>query len=248
MKPMLCAKATLEVVNSLDDNWIAEEKYDGIRAVIKGGKLFCRRGNDITYKYPEFKGIESIKETIDGEVICATFSEAQSRIHTQDKFKIKILAIKSPATFVAFDCVDVGRLSQRRATLESISFPEWVTIAPQREDIQNLWDEVMAKSGEGIVVKNVNATYQEGKRSPEWLKVKAFLETTATFVKLDEHPRGVRLETADGKSVNCNGAQAEVVKKLFAENGFVEVEVQYMPQENSDAWRFPSFKRLVGDV
>jgi uncharacterized protein YkuJ len=44
--------------------------------------------------------------------------------------------------------------------------------------------------------------------------------------------------------VNVNGAQAEEVTRIFKEKGKVVGEVQYLPQSDSDAWRFPSWRGL----
>ena len=120
-------------------------------------------------------------------------------------------------------------------------FP-WLVVVDESHDIERRWKDVLDHQGEGIVVKKMGSLYEEGVRSKSWIKVKAWKEVVAEFVKLDEHPRGVRLETADGRAVNVNGGDAEEVRRIFREKGSVVCEVQYLPQQDSEAWRFPSFR------
>lgn len=256
LKPMLCQPCTVEDARLQYDSteWVVERKLDGVRAYIQGGRLYDRRGVDITKRFPEFSQIETIMDVLDGEIVAQSgeFSDVSGRMHLRDEFKVKILSKKSPAIFVAFDIVVPGvRVTNRIAQLSTGYFPrgiprfDWMNEVPRFSDFEDGWDKVNAGGWEGLILKQRDSVYQEGKRSADWLKVKAFAEATAVFVKLENHPRGVRLETADGRSVNVNGAQADEVKERFKKNGKVKCEVQYLPQNNSDAWRFPSFRGLV---
>jgi len=248
-KPMLCQPATLEEAKKRveDGEWVVEEKYDGIRAYIEGGKLYDRHGKEITAKFPEFAGLSEITAILDGEVLCEEFSQVQSRMHTKDVFMRKLLSKKHPAVFMVFDCVERGQplWARLERLMKFDGVQPWIRVVQGGKEVDARWNEIKEDGREGIVVKDLNSTYQEGVRSPSWLKVKTFVETTAVFVKLDVHPRGVRLETADGKSVNVNGAQAEEVKEKFKKDGKVTCDVQYLPQKDSEAWRFPSFRGLV---
>ena len=75
--------------------------------------------------------------------------------------------------------------------------------------------------------------------------MKNFKETTAVFTKCEDHPRGITIETADGRRVVVNGAQAASVKQLIEQNGSVTAEIQHLPQKDSNAWRFPSFRGVI---
>lgn len=248
MKPMLCQPATLAEAREMvqKKNCIIEEKFDGVRAYIERGKLYNRRGEEMTVKFPEFVGIEKL-DGYDGEVVCASgeFSDVQSRVHTKSPFYIKLFAQKMPAYFVVFDAPSRAPLRRRKALLDGAVLPAWMRRAPAYPTVDAAWEHITANGGEGIVVKDADATYEEGKRSASWIKVKAFAETTAVFTKLEQHAKGVRLETDDGRAVNVNGQQAEYVKFKFNNDGKVCCEVQYMPQKDSEAWRFPSFRGVV---
>lgn len=253
MKPMLCDKITYEQALQLSHigGWIVEQKYDGLRAYIENGKLWDRRGKDITQQFPEFVGLSSIKELVDGEIIAQSgeFNDISGRVHLRDPFAIRVLAKKSPARFMAFDMVTKDKLDIRKSLLAGLQNKySWLEVSAwedlTRHALEQRWQEVWDKGYEGLVIKHRESTYQEGVRSPIWLKLKSFCETTAVFTKLEVHPRGVRLETDDGKSVNVNGAQAKKVQEQFDKQGYVTCEVQFLPQNNSEAWRFPSFRAL----
>jgi ATP-dependent DNA ligase len=260
MKPMLCEAVEIERVWSLITNgdYIFEEKYDGVRAYIEDGKLFDRRGVDITQRFPEFVGIEKL-DGLDGEIVIRgkLFGEVAGRMHLREKFQIKMLSKHNPATFVAFDCFkpNADKLIARKEKLQGIVAAarcEWLEASPYwdatADEIQTMWVQIVEEQREGIVIKHKGGHYLFGDRSSLWMKCKAWKEAIATFTKLDVHPKGVRLETADGRSVNVNGAQAQEVKKLFEKNGKVTCEVQFLPQKDSDAWRFPSFMGIHTEV
>ena len=271
VKPMLAQKATLQEARDLfaSGEWVAELKYDGIRGIIENGKLFDRRGNEISAKFPEFDVSKLDKKVvIDGEIISQTgvFSDISGRCHLKDPFGIKMAAKLKPARFIAFDMLHNGKIDISKQSLivrrmelmgcvNNVCLP-WLKLAEGvsgtsggvmgcEEDFERLWDEVELNGWEGVVIKRVKAPYDEGVRSPNWRKVKLWKEIEATFTKLETHNKGVRLETADGKSVNVNGAQAEAVKAAFDRDGLVKGEVQYLEQE-SGQWRFPSWKRQSG--
>ena len=248
--PMLCTKMLPEEAENLSDEWVMENKFDGVRAVIRDGKLWCRRGNDITSRFPEFVGLEKLKQCYDGEIIAQSgeFNDIAGRMHLRDKFQINLRSKKSPAIFMAFDLPDAqGDNEARREMLVKTKCPQWMKIAEQFEmsDFTELWTNILENSLEGVVVKRKDTQYVQGSRSNGWKKVKAFLETTATFVSYEVHPKGIKMETADGRTVNVNGEQAKAVKNAIDTNGSVKAEVQYLPQKDSDAWRFPSFRGVV---
>lgn len=263
-KVALCEQATLgdvkKIIESVPSQHIfIEPKYDGVRATCIDGKFYDRRGKEITHLFPEFSHGEKLKGYVfDGEIIGDTFEDVAGRVHLKDKFKIQLSSKKSPATYVAFDMLmkaernmsNLG-LGSRRELLEKCEvdmlFP-WFQIAERipLSDFDERYKWAQENKDEGFVVK-LDSFYQF-KRTSSWLKLKLFQEVSHIFTKYDEHPRGVRLEDDEGRSVNVNGIQAVEVKKQIDENGKVEVEVQFLPQKNSDAWRFPSFKRIVGDA
>ncbi len=248
--PMLCQKMLPTDAAQLSSDWKLEKKFDGVRAVIRAGRLWCRRGNDITNRFPEFVGLDKLKQCYDGEIIAQSgeFNDISGRMHLRDKFLMGLRSKKSPAIFMAFDLPDAqGDNVARRQMLEKTKCVPWMQIAEQFPitEFYDMWQEVLENTDEGVVVKRNDTQYVLGSRADGWRKVKAFLETTAVFVEYEVHPKGLTIKTADDRTVVVNGAQASGVKDAIDRDGKVTVEVQYLPQKDSAAWRFPSFRGIV---
>ena len=255
LDPMLCQKCTIEQARELvkTDVFVIQRKVDGVRAFIENGRLFDRRGKEITQQFPEFTGLSQIAQTIDGEIVAQSgdFNDISGRVHLRDKFRISLSSKKIPAIFMAFDMPEVNE--QLQARLDGLKlFAEqrgfgWLHVLEwfEGERLDERWNTVQENAWEGLVMKRVSAKYQPGVRSNDWLKIKAFIETQAEFVKYEVHPKGVTIETVEGRRVVVNGAQSSDVVAEFKQNGKVIAEIQYLPQKDSDAWRFPSFRKLV---
>lgn len=250
MKPMLCESETPYNAKAIYSSaWLCEEKYDGVRAYILNGHIFSRSGRIITKQFPEFDTTIFPKDhIIDGEILCEEdFSKTQSRVLTTSNAKIRLMSKHMPAKFYAFDYIqEIGNtpLEVRKQNLKkAVKDIEWIEFV-QHGNFQEMWEYVLKNAKEGVVLKRKDSWYQFGRRSPDWIKVKAFVETEAVFTKLEKHNKGVRLETPDGKSVNVNGHQAILVEQEFNRKKYVKCEVQFMEIEDSDAWRFPSFRGL----
>ena len=255
---MLCESLTPEQARAFckeQNGWILEQKVDGVRGFIQDGKLYDRRGVEITERFPEFIGIGTMQGIFDGEIICKSndFGDIQSRMHLKDRFLRKLMQEKNPALFVLFDVLedakDMRTLKQRKERLRGLmdegKLPSWVMVLPweDAEKFDAMWAKVEQNGWEGLVLKDGASVY-ERKRSQSWLKAKSFSETQADFVKYEEHPRGITIETADGRRVVVNGAMAPVVKHELIRNGKVRCDILFMKSalEGSDAWRFASFR------
>jgi ATP-dependent DNA ligase len=249
---MLCEQITPEdfTTQNLDD-WVIEPKHDGIRAVISKNKILDRRGKDITAKFPELDVASlNISFDIDGEIIAQSgiFEEISGRIHLKDAFKIKLASKTAPAKFVYFDVLTSQNLQQRRIILESLrdKMPSNFYLCSRWEakEFNLRWQQILDKQFEGLVAKKKGSSYIY-KRSLDWLKIKAFVEVSHKFTKFEEHPKGITIEDDEGRRVVVNGLQANKVKEKFIKEGCVVAQIQHLPQINSTAWRFPSFRGIV---
>ncbi|MBK4735748.1 ATP-dependent DNA ligase [Noviherbaspirillum pedocola] len=168
-------------------NWLAEWKYDGIRAQLvrrHGQTWLWSRGEDlITDRFPEISGIALPEGTVvDGEVLIwrdgrpAPFSELQKRIGRKT-LSAKLLA-ELPASLVAYDLleqdgVDLRQLPQRerRARLETLtaatSAPQLVLSplieAPDWESLETIRAESRSRAVEGMMLKGAEAQYGVGR-------------------------------------------------------------------------------------
>ena len=176
------------------EGWIFELKYDGFRLLAsKGGgkaRVFYRRGNEATHVFPEIRKAVSALPVdsilLDGEVVVLdeashpSFQRLQKRTQLSRTADIQQAALKYPATFFAFDLLEINGfdvrgepLLERKRFLQAIMPPT----GPLRfcDHISTRGEEFYAgveKMGlEGIVAKKADATYREG-RSSSWLKIR----------------------------------------------------------------------------
>ena len=117
---------------------------------------------------------------IDGEIVIATdhgldFEALQQRIHPADS-RVRMLAEKTPASFIAFDLLALGDddytgrpFSERRAALVDAlagSGPS-IHVTPATTDLttaQRWFDEFEGAGLDGVVAKPLGITYQPDKR------------------------------------------------------------------------------------
>lgn len=184
VKPML---ATLSENFADSKDWLYEPKYDGYRAItrIQDGKvqMDSRNGNSFVRKYAALvKELRAIKADVilDGEVVIedrrgvSNFQMLQNFDSTREGRLI----------YYVFDILYLNghSLSEmplvRRKELLSAFFQEY-TFENIKESAfvqgggQALFKKLTAKGYEGIIAKDVESTYREGRRSEGWLKIKS---------------------------------------------------------------------------
>ena len=216
---------------------IYQIKYDGSRAILSnlGGqtKLINRRGTDKISNYPEILTIVLPHKTVlDGEVVHLSqppfkcdFYKLLRRDLTQDKFMIKLLMKKIPATFVAFDILwykgrDLRQLPlrERLKILNKLSGnPEVFKICESFENVDEI-NKIIAKHNlEGMVIKKADSRYVGGK-SDLWVKRKVHLfdwYVVKGYKSMKREVSALYLEDLQGNLkgyVNFTGLQAWVSK------------------------------------
>ena len=181
VSPML---ATLVAKPFHAENWVYEEKYDGVRLLAyKEGsrvRLLSRNAKDNTARFPNIaEAIAKLKPVtllLDGEVVV---------FDRKDISRFQLLQEgKGEATFAVFDCLyvdgkDLRRkpLSERRPILETVVRAGGPLLLSRRLDKNGLKAYQIAKRRgyEGLVAKDLSSPYVEG-RSKFWLKVKVHQE------------------------------------------------------------------------
>jgi bifunctional non-homologous end joining protein LigD len=177
------------------DGWAYEIKWDGIRALtyVDAGalRIAARRGADHTPRYPELAAIvDALKgreAVLDGEIVAfdesgrPSFQLLQRRMGLSNEATIRVRAVETPATYVAFDLVWLDGRSllaepylTRRELLAGLGFdgPNWQAPAHHLGDGDRLWDAIREQGLEGVVAKRVDSPYRPGQRSGDWLKVR----------------------------------------------------------------------------
>lgn len=193
IKPMKAASGEMPTSS---DGWGYELKWDGMRVLAfidaDGVRLQSANLLDATASFPElqplgdgFGGVTPL--VLDGEVVAIgdagtpSFSKLQHRMHVRDEREAIRRAQDVPVSFAIFDLLHLdGRdtmalpFRDRRRLLESLvePGPHWRLTDLHVEDPSGLLETVTARGLEGLVAKQLNSVYQEGKRPKTWRKVK----------------------------------------------------------------------------
>jgi DNA ligase D-like protein (predicted ligase) len=221
-----------------------ELKWDGIRglAFVQGGelRLFSRTGRDITDQFPELedmpKLLKSDSVVLDGEIVCLdeanhpSFARLQQRIGGRRRVKRPRV---NPAHYIAFDVLHVGGSSvmkdpliQRKNRLHDVLKPtELIQASEFIENDGTAFFEATCELGlEGIMAKEKNSSYQPGKRSPAWLKVKRVRESE--FVIGGYSFGGKRKETFSSLLLGLYDDRGKLVHAGNVGNGFTQSEAK----------------------
>jgi bifunctional non-homologous end joining protein LigD len=179
-----------------DDQWAFEIKWDGVRAICHSepGRLRLHSRNllDITPRYPEIgrlnRALSHHRVVLDGEVVALdaegrpNFGALQRRMHVSAESTVRRLARETPVTYVIFDLLwlDGHALmdlpyAERRARLAELAAGEgerWRV----PDYVAGHGAQVLAATEqqglEGVIAKRLDSTYEPGRRSPSWIKVK----------------------------------------------------------------------------
>jgi bifunctional non-homologous end joining protein LigD len=178
-----------------EEGWSFEMKWDGIRAVCDLGdgptRILTRNDRNVAAGYPELLDpaprLPPGGWVLDGEIVALdrsgrpSFGLLQQRMHVADAAKVATLRRQVPVQCYVFDVLHSPAGStleltydQRQEVLESLELddPPWV-VPPV---FVGTGDAALAASRtaglEGVVAKLRRSTYQPGRRSHAWLKVK----------------------------------------------------------------------------
>ena len=209
-----------------------EYKYDGIRSQIhkKGDeiKIFTRSLEDVTNQFSDLvelarRGIKCENCIIEGETIGMDpennqpipFQQLSRRI--QRKYDIKEMVKKIPIRIYLFDIVYVDGKNlineiyeTRRKELKKIIKPiknkfelSHALITKNLKEAEKFYKESLKEKQEGLMVKNLQAKYQPGRRVGQWLKVKPILEPLDLAIIRAEHGTGKRLKWFGSFTLGC---------------------------------------------
>jgi len=190
--------ARLGPLPSDDAAFAYEVKWDGIRAVARLDRghldLTGRNGTDYSPRYPELRplggALGATRAILDGEIVAfddsgrPSFERLQSRMHLTGKAAIKRRSQELPVSYVIFDLLWLdGHLTtglsyrDRRRLLEELDLngPAWRTPAAHAGDGAALLAATREQGLEGVVAKRLDSTYEPGRRSGAWIKVKNVL-------------------------------------------------------------------------
>jgi bifunctional non-homologous end joining protein LigD len=174
-------KAVMGELPADDAAWAYEVKWDGYRTIafVDGSTVHLQstKGIDVTDRYPELaelpSGVRAGSAVLDGEVV-AFDDEGRPRFeHVQRHDR--------PVSYVVFDVLELdGRdttaleYRERRRLLHDAVQPgnHWIVPKHREGGGAELLEATGSMGLEGVVAKRLTSTYQPGRRSPSWRKIK----------------------------------------------------------------------------
>ena len=232
-KPMLAA--TLEDISQLMAYpFGATPKIDGIRAIIRNGKLVSRTLKPIR-NIQICKALESVlPEGADGEIVTnlTNLQQTTSDVMTASK-PIKHFM------YYWFDLVGSKPYLERMAFLNEHTLPETSgftivklqpTIVKNEQDIIEFETDVLRKGYEGVILRTLDGDYKYGRstlREGYLMKLKRFTDTEAEIVGVEElvHQDGTK-----GNTLGCFVAQTPEGVEFKIGTGFTQ-------EQRDDFWK-----------
>ena len=190
--PMMARLGTLP---RNDDGWAFEIKWDGVRAIAHSEpgrvRFHSRNLNDITARYPELarlnRALSHHRAILDGEIVALdaegrpSFGALQRRMHLAAESAVRRLSREAPVTYMVFDLLwldghslmDLSYRERRERLAElDLNGERWRT----PDYVAGRGAAVLAATAEqgleGVVGKRLDSTYEPGRRSQSWVKVK----------------------------------------------------------------------------
>lgn len=226
--PMLAQAGTDELLEERfsSDDWVAEEKFDGARYLMfitkDGNRFFSRQisvKDDLpvekTNNIPHLSGLDlkSFDGTVlDGEIFPPTHNWGDTTKVMGSLPEEAIRKQKESIGWMEYHVFDIlyfkGKnvmnesLQQRRASLSEIPFDKELKLTVQiKNNKREFYDKIVAKGGEGVILKNINSTYRPGERDKDvWMKVKksqTFDVVTVGFQEPKQYSVNVEGETVE---------------------------------------------------
>ncbi len=233
--------------------WLMGEKLDGVRGVWNGKILLSKQGKDLkapkwfTENFPPFK--------IEGELWSkrGDFDNIVSIIKSNDqKENWKKLTLN------IFDVIEKGlpfytRVEKAREWFQKhpsnyVNIIEQIPCNNEKELLLFL-KEVESKGGEGVIVRDPNALYKEG-RSGKILKVKSFFDAEGEVVKINSGKGkfeglmgSLKLRIKSGKTFNLGSGFTIKQRENPPQVGDV-VTFKYKELTRNGIPKFASFMRI----
>lgn len=254
-----------------DPDWIFETKWDGFRAiaVAEPGRaaLYSRNGNDISKKYPSIcAALAAIKQeaVLDGELVALD-------AHGRSRFQLLQNAERNSVhlLYCVFDLLYLGGkdlrdwpLLKRKEALAAVLPKSKLLLYSSHVagDGIKAFNKAKRAGEEGVIAKLASGHYHSGKRTREWLKVKASQEQEVVIVGFTA-PRGSRrcfgsllLAVRDGRGWKYAGRvgagfNEKMLRAIYAQlvpliTRAKPIEVK-VPNEANTTWVKP---KLVAEI
>ncbi|MFB6353353.1 MAG: ATP-dependent DNA ligase [Halobacteriales archaeon] len=245
----------IEALADGDGRVLLEAKYDGMRAKLHRAdgtlRVFTRRLEDVTAQFPDV--VEAVEAGVDAETYIleaevvgrdpgtggpVPFQELSRRI--KRKHDVEAAAEAVPVTVYLFDLLYLdGRsrlddpLRERLAALEDVFEPA----DGQLERATNVrtgslgpaeafYEDALAAGHEGVMAKNLDATYQPGSRVGYQLKVKSTMEPLDLVVTRAKWSEGRKSGFLGRPYLACRGSDGSLLEVGRMHTGFTDAQLE----------------------
>jgi len=239
-------------------NVAIETKYDGFRTIIhKDGndvKVFSRRLEDVTKQFPDIAAWakEQLKAKaciVDGEAVAydpskdrtLPFQQLSRRI--QRKYDIEKMVKEIPVQVNLFDLIYLNGESYMESPLyerwgklkEIVKESKHFRLATHLEtknikEAEEFYNKALKAGQEGIIVKNMDAHYQPGRRVGYWLKVKPIMEPLDLVVTGAEWGEGKRANWLSSMLLSCRDG-SKLLETGKMSSGFTEDQLEELTKK-----------------
>lgn len=233
---------------------LTETKYDGIRAKIHHAdgetRVFTRRLEDVTEQFPDVVAaaeahLDAKEYIVEAELVgydpttgeSVPFQKLSQRI--KRKYDIEAMADSIPVRVHLFDLIYLdgatylnSSLAERLAALEEIMTPaegfrrahntRTDSVAPTEE----FYSDVLAAGHEGVMIKNLDATYQPGSRVGYQRKVKPTMEPLDLVVTRVKWSEGRKSEYLGRPYLACRDSDGELLEVGRMHTGFTDDDLE----------------------
>ncbi len=201
-----------------DDDWWAQEKYDGKRMLIHktdSVTAINRKGSSVGAPETILNSADSVAPTylVDGEAVGET-------LFVFDLLEIETRNIRSMA------------YSQRLSQLENLGLKGSIVVvetAKTASEKEQLYDRLRTSNGEGIIFKKHTAPYTAGRPNSGGTQVKfKFYATASVLVTKINEARSVAVALFDGDALmGVGNVTIPPNKEIPAVNAIIEVRYLY---------------------
>ncbi len=232
-----------------------EVKYDGIRAKLhrQGDeiRLFTRRLEDVTEQFPDVVAaaeecLDATEYIIEAEIVGydpettapVPFQELSRRI--KRKHDIPTLMETVPVTVYVFDLLYLDGVSfletpleQRLAALADVLSPSEQELQRARhcrttnpDTARSLYETALETGHEGVMAKNLQATYQPGSRVGYQRKIKPTMEPLDLVVTRAKWSEGRKSEYLGRPYLACRTAGGDLREVGRLHTGFTDADLE----------------------
>jgi DNA ligase-1 len=233
---------------------LVEAKYDGVRAKLHGRgddhRVFTRRLEDVTRQFPDVVAavsdrVAASEYVVEAEIVGydpetaspVPFQQLSRRI--KRKHDIEAIARDVPVRVYAFDLLYLDGdsyvdrpLRDRVTALERLldPDPERIDRAARRrtataEQATAFYEEMLAAGHEGVMIKNLDATYQPGSRVGYQLKVKPTMEPLDLVVTRAKWSEGRKSDFLGRPYLACRDADGAFREVGRMHTGFTDEDL-----------------------